>query len=390
MKLRTIKSLYKKGITKVLFLLTLSVLVSCTDSTDNTEEIIDITPSAIAAFSETVDVNDFRIYSFTDRSTNASTYAWDFGDGNVSNEAEPTNTFSQAGKYTVSLTVSNGSSDPDTVEKTIEVINPNAPVVDFSFAVDSKDWLTYTFTNASTNAVSYVWDFGDNTTSTDTEPTKTYSAEGDYIVTLTATSSFGDSTTLEQTVSVVDPAIVASFEAVILNGSIDEFTGDKNDNNDAWELDPPNTLKDGSTSPYTWDNQSLEESGSSKFKAAGITTTENTGVYALKFDSNIRRAYQPFKVEAGVEYTISMFVRTETTDDFTIYMLNNEVADENDLSGNSDTVFVVSGNNNTYQEYTFTYTATSSTSVFYAVPFNDINSDSEVYLDDISIKTSGF
>ncbi|WP_152285827.1 PKD domain-containing protein [Flavicella marina] len=395
MMTKAIKHLCKKGIIKFSFLISLSLLFSCNDDTSGEEEII-ITPSPIAAFTETVDVLDYKTYMFTDRSTNVSTYAWDFGEGNVSTEEEPTHTFAQAGSYDVVLTVSNGSSNTtDTVEKTIVVTNPDAPVVGFTYVVDANDWKTIVFTNTSTNAVSYLWDFGDTTTSTDESPTKTFAGEGDYIVSLTATNDSGDTSVLEQTVSVVDPdpTVIPTFKAIILNGSIDEWVPGvyhKDDNNDAWELDPPGTFKNGQTSPYTWDNQALEESGSTKLKSAGITTTEHTGTHALKFSSPERRAYQPFAVEVGVEYTIRMFVRNESTDNFNVYILNNEVADETNLLGNSDAVLTISDDTNSYKEYSFTFTATTTTAVFYAVPFTGVSGTSEIYLDDISIETPGF
>lgn len=52
--------------------------------------------------------------------------------------------------------------------------------------------LEVAFTNLSTNATSYVWDFGDGSpVSTEVNPTKTYAAVGKYTVTLTATGPEG-------------------------------------------------------------------------------------------------------------------------------------------------------------------------------------------------------
>ncbi len=63
------------------------------------------------------------------------------------------------------------------------------PDANFTFSVTD---LTVTFTNTSSNATSYVWDFGDGVgTSTDENPTYTYAEEGIYAVKLTATNSDG-------------------------------------------------------------------------------------------------------------------------------------------------------------------------------------------------------
>lgn len=58
------------------------------------------------------------------------------------------------------------------------------PKSGFKYAVDATDTNNFTiqFTDTSKNAVSWRWDFGDNTTSTDPSPTHTYLKSGSYIV----------------------------------------------------------------------------------------------------------------------------------------------------------------------------------------------------------------
>jgi PKD repeat protein len=51
------------------------------------------------------------------------------------------------------------------------------------------------FTNTSSNATTYSWDFGDGNTSTDPNPLHIYAADGNYTVTLTATNSCGETST---------------------------------------------------------------------------------------------------------------------------------------------------------------------------------------------------
>lgn len=53
-------------------------------------------------------------------------------------------------------------------------------------------------TNESEYATSYLWAFGDGTTSTETAPTHTYAENGTYIITLTASNANGSSTATQQ------------------------------------------------------------------------------------------------------------------------------------------------------------------------------------------------
>jgi len=68
-----------------------------------------------------------------------------------------------------------------------ECVSANTPVADFTFV---ENGTVVDFTNASTNATSYSWSFGDlfSSTSTETNPSFDYSIDGTYIVTLTAYS----------------------------------------------------------------------------------------------------------------------------------------------------------------------------------------------------------
>ncbi len=59
----------------------------------------------------------------------------------------------------------------------------NGPVASFT---QSQVGNTVTFTNTSTGSTSWLWNFGDNTTSAQTNPTHTYTNDGTYTVTLYA------------------------------------------------------------------------------------------------------------------------------------------------------------------------------------------------------------
>src|SRR5438105_14680500 len=67
------------------------------------------------------------------------------------------------------------------------------PAADIFYTV-SLDGYTVTFTNQTTGAVLYKWDFGDGDTSTEESPVHTYPGKGKYVPTLYATTSDGITT----------------------------------------------------------------------------------------------------------------------------------------------------------------------------------------------------
>lgn len=145
---------------------------------------------------------------FTNTSVNNSpgsaTYQWDFGDGTSSTSQSPTHTYTQNGNFNVTLVVTNSLGCSKTLVKTnyIQLISP--PVADFTATNASSCGVpaTVNFTNTTTGATSYLWNFGNNTTSTATNPNKTYNTAGSYTITLIATNSAGCKDTI------VKPAFV--------------------------------------------------------------------------------------------------------------------------------------------------------------------------------------
>jgi len=100
----------------------------------------------------------------------------------------------------------------------------DSPSTDFSFDVNDA---SVTFTNLSTDADSYSWDFGDGATSTDANPTHEYSASGFYTVILVATNSCG-STTMTSTVTVSFVSVASIDQRLQLNASPNPFSDQVN------------------------------------------------------------------------------------------------------------------------------------------------------------------
>jgi Zn-dependent metalloprotease/plastocyanin len=68
------------------------------------------------------------VVNFTNTSNNATTFNWDFGDGSVSTQKDPTHTYTALGKYTVTLIADGGACGIDTVINTnyIDIDTNNA------------------------------------------------------------------------------------------------------------------------------------------------------------------------------------------------------------------------------------------------------------------------
>jgi PKD repeat protein len=158
----------------------------------------------VAAFSATpLSGNVPLTVRFTDQSTGTAplTYAWDFNNDGIidSTVRSPTYTYTKSGSYKANLTVTNSvGSASKQVTITVQPPPVKKPVAKFSQnTYIGKVPLTIQFTDKSQNTpTSYLWRFGDGTTSTDKNPTHTYTKVGVYVISLTATNNGGsDSTT---------------------------------------------------------------------------------------------------------------------------------------------------------------------------------------------------
>ncbi|WP_055393922.1 PKD domain-containing protein [Flagellimonas eckloniae] len=76
-----------------------------------------------ANFDYTADQDEFTIIYFTDLSTEANTYLWDFGGGVTSTERDPSHTFEREGTFPVSLTASDANGESSTVTLDVEVVD---------------------------------------------------------------------------------------------------------------------------------------------------------------------------------------------------------------------------------------------------------------------------
>ncbi|HEY4800706.1 MAG TPA: PKD domain-containing protein, partial [Bacteroidia bacterium] len=160
--------------------------------TNNTSGVVLVNQTPLANFSAdtTIACSVPFTVNFTNSSTGATNYFWNFGDGSaVSTLPSPSHTYTAIGTYSVSLIATNsGGPCSDTLVKT-SYIKIAPPLAFFKHLPDSGCApLTVNFTDSSSsplNPVStYSWSFGDGSTSTAINPSHTYTATGVYSVTL--------------------------------------------------------------------------------------------------------------------------------------------------------------------------------------------------------------
>jgi len=166
------------------------------------EEVAPIAAPLVADFdSDDVCLSDGTV-SFTDQTTGGEmpyTYAWDFGDGGSSTSQNPSHTYTAAGSFDVTLTVTDAQDPPVQDSQTYTVHVWASPVASFTASpMSGAAPLAVTFTDTSTAGApnggaitGWSWDFGDGGTSTAQNPSHTFTAVGTYTVKLTVTDANG-------------------------------------------------------------------------------------------------------------------------------------------------------------------------------------------------------
>jgi len=160
---------------------------------------------------------------------NISYWTWDFGDGETQNNVPPLSnpvsyTYTITGYYYPSLKIidSAGCADSISYPIPVRIYQPDANFFAPNFNTCMVD--TLLIRNPSTGSrLSYLWNFGDGTFSTDSLPVKQYTANGDYTIKLIVTDIAGckDSLTRLNYVKVRD--VTASFTVSDSTGACTPF-----------------------------------------------------------------------------------------------------------------------------------------------------------------------
>ncbi len=146
-------------------------------------------------------------------------YSWSFGDGGTGTGVKTTHTYTVAGQYSVTLSVTdNLGATTLSSQQTVNVGAGTGPTAVFSNSPTTP--VAGTATNFNANAskaatghsiVGYDWDFGDGSSGSGATISHTYAQSGGYNVTLIVTDDQGRTSVLTQTVSVATSAPQAAF-----------------------------------------------------------------------------------------------------------------------------------------------------------------------------------
>ena len=154
---------------------------------------------------------------FTDGSTGATAWQWQFGDGTFSAIPSPAHTYNTPGTYTVKLIVRNtnpsGNVCVDSTTRAITVVAVLPGNTTVSGISSPCAPFTVTFTNLTTPAVSINWNYGDGQTGTGNIVTHTYNVAGVYVATCNVIVAGGCSYQTTHTITVGGPAGTFQYSA---------------------------------------------------------------------------------------------------------------------------------------------------------------------------------
>lgn len=167
---------------------------TCTDTLTN-NNFIEINPleADFTSNHTTRCVGDAIMFSNTSNIT-ANSFSWDFGDGSTPKTQEnPSHVYTSPGVYTISFSINKGNCN-DTEVKTSYITILEKPIVEFYSDSSESCSIPFlvNFNSATTNNNdTYLWSFGDGTSSNQINPSNVYNMNGSFNVSLKITNSGG-------------------------------------------------------------------------------------------------------------------------------------------------------------------------------------------------------
>ncbi|MCP4523020.1 MAG: PKD domain-containing protein [Candidatus Gracilibacteria bacterium] len=265
------------------------------------------------------------------------TYEWNFGDGTLSTLKDPVHVFENPGVYTVTLTITDPTGGIEVLTYVV-TIDPDSFIVYLDTnAIKTDEGLDIDFTSnviGGKNPLTYKWNFGDGTSSTEEDPNHIYTNPGIYDVTLEVIDGSGITQIIETTIvyehTGLDSEIIAlpddiiggkfSFENITHNGTPPfTYEWDFGDKNKSEGKTPGHIYKvDGR---YLVTGEVTDAGGNTSTDTIYlIVKGQETAGFNIDISANKTRGTEPLIVDFGVEVTGGRkpFTYTWNFDDGTI------------------------------------------------------------------------
>lgn len=237
---------------------------------------------------------------FTDQSFGTPTnWKWNFGPASpsISPNKNPQVRYNQPGTYSIELMVSNDF-DADTLIKTNYIVIYESLVAGFkASSTDVVEGDPVSFTDESTGSPSsWNWSFPGAITSssTDQNPSISYSNPGVYDVQLSVSNPNGDNSLLKPGYITVHEKIVVSFSAsedTVEKGSVVSFTDESTGNPTSWNWD----FEGGNPTSSNVQNPQVQYNTAGAYKVELIASNPYTSGQETEF--NFIRVYDPIDAD---------------------------------------------------------------------------------------------
>jgi PKD repeat protein len=232
--------------------------------TDTVCKNITVCAPLVADFSY---LDTYLSVAFTDLTVNATGWLWSFGDGGTSTAANPVHNYSGAGTYQVCLSAIDMCGKTNSACDQVTVCVPL--MADFTTSISN---LEVNFSDATSGAVQWNWNFGDGATATGQSPFHAYGSNGTYEVCLVATDVCGNKDTTCENITVCEP-LVSDFDYTT-NFLTATFT-DLTPNSSAWVW----YFGDGSTSTDQFPVHTYSSPGSYQVCLVASNICNNTDIF---------------------------------------------------------------------------------------------------------------
>lgn len=188
--------------------LTVTSAAGCSDAIT---QQVEVNPLPVAAFSAAPVCLGNATNFNNNSSNNTVSVNWNFGNNTSSAIANPSVIYATPGDYNVILIAQSNAGCLDTIDQMVTVYGlPNAAFTTANACEGSSIILNNNSTSNNGAITSYLWDFGNGATSTQSNPSTVYGTYGNYEINLTVISSLGCADTAHQQVT-IHPLPISAF-----------------------------------------------------------------------------------------------------------------------------------------------------------------------------------